>query len=77
MWQNMIMNSRKKGRSSKVSKSKESKSKKSENTSNNSLIENFFGIMKQEMYYGTVYHSYVELKNAIEKYIKYYNEKRI
>lgn len=30
--------------------------------------------MKQEMYYGVAYYSYDELKNAIEKYIKYYNE---
>jgi transposase InsO family protein len=40
-------------------------------------MENFFGIMKQEMYYGVVYYSYDELKKAIEKYIKYYNEQRI
>ena len=33
--------------------------------------------MKQEMYYGKVYYSFEELKQAIEKYIKYYNEKRI
>ncbi|WP_317079956.1 IS3 family transposase [Clostridium neonatale] len=43
----------------------------------NSVMENFFGIMKQEMYYGVVYYSYDELKEAIEKYIKYYNEQRI
>ncbi|NLY46967.1 MAG: IS3 family transposase [Tissierella sp.] len=47
------------------------------NCIDNSPMENFFGIMKQEMYYGMVYYSYEELKNAIEKYIKYYNEKRI
>ena len=47
------------------------------NCHDNSIMENFFGIMKQEMYYGKVYYSYDELKNAIEKYIKYYNEKRI
>ena len=40
-------------------------------------MENFFGILKQEMYYGTIYYSLDELKEAIEKYIKYYNEKRI
>ena len=40
-------------------------------------MENFFGIMKQEMYYGVVYYSYDELKEAIEQYIKYYNEQRI
>ena len=39
------------------------------------VMENFFGIMKQEMYYGKVYYSFEELKQAIEKYIKYYNEK--
>ena len=47
------------------------------NCLDNSVMENFFGIMKQEMYYGLVYYSYDELKEAIEKYIKYYNEHRI
>ena len=47
------------------------------NCHDNSVMENFFGIMKQEMYYGKVYYSFEELKQAIEKYIKYYNEKRI
>lgn len=47
------------------------------NCHDNSVMENFFGIMKQEMYYGVVYYSYDELKKAIEKYIKYYNEQRI
>lgn len=47
------------------------------NCHDNSVMENFFGIMKQEMYYGVVYYSYEELKYAIDKYIKYYNEKRI
>jgi transposase InsO family protein len=46
------------------------------NCYDNSVMENFFGIMKQEMYYGVVYYSYDELKEAIEKYIKYYNEQR-
>ena len=40
-------------------------------------MENFFGILKQEMYYGNTYYSYEELKESIEKYITYYNEKRI
>ena len=39
-------------------------------------MENFFGIMKQEMYYGQVYNSFDELKEAIDKYIRYYNQKR-
>ncbi|WP_410745726.1 IS3 family transposase [Clostridium neonatale] len=47
------------------------------NCHDNSVMENFFGIMKQEMYYGVVYYSYDELKEAIEQYIKYYNEQRI
>lgn len=47
------------------------------NCYDNSIMENFFGILKQEMYYGNTYYSFDELRCAIEKYIKYYNEKRI
>ena len=47
------------------------------NCHDNSVMENFFGLLKQEMYYGVVYYSYGELKSAIERYIKYYNEQRI
>lgn len=47
------------------------------NCHDNSVMENFFGLLKQEIYYGVVYYSYEELKLEIEKYIKYYNEKRI
>ena len=47
------------------------------NCYDNSVMENFFGILKQEMYYGNTYYSFEELKDAIEKYIKYYNKKRI
>lgn len=47
------------------------------NCYDNSLMENFFGILKQEMYYGNTFYSFDELKNAIEKYIVYYNEQRI
>jgi len=47
------------------------------NCYDNSIMENFFGVMKQEMYYGNVYYSYNDLKDAIDNYIKYYNEKRI
>lgn len=43
----------------------------------NSPMENFFGIMKQEMYYGKVYRSFKDLEVAIRKYIHYYNNKRI
>lgn len=47
------------------------------NCHDNSVMENFFGLLKQEIYYGVVYYSYEELKSSIEQYIKYYNEKRI
>ena len=41
------------------------------NCLDNSVMENFFGILKQEIYYGTTYNNYRELKLAIEKYIKW------
>ncbi len=47
------------------------------NCLDNSIMENFFGIIKQEIYYGNKFYSYDDLKNTIEKYIKYYNEERI
>lgn len=47
------------------------------NCHDNSVMENFFGLLKQEIYYGKTYYSYGELKQVIEDYIKYYNEKRI
>lgn len=43
----------------------------------NSPMENFFGIMKQEMYYGKIYRSFEELKKAVIDYIYYYNNLRI
>lgn len=47
------------------------------NCLDNSPIENFFGIMKQEMYYGVVYESFEALEYAVNEYIYYYNNKRI
>lgn len=47
------------------------------NCLDNSPIENFFGLLKQEMYYGEPLYSYEELKKRIEEYIQYYNNKRI
>lgn len=49
------------------------------NCMDNSLMENFFGIMKNEMFYGeeATFKSLDELKAAMEDYIKYYNEERI
>ena len=40
-------------------------------------MENFFGLMKQEMYYGEDLCSFEELKRKIEEYIDYYNNKGI
>ena len=42
-----------------------------------SRMENFFWILKQEIYYGKVYYSYQELEQAIINYVDYYNNKRI
>ena len=47
------------------------------NCLDNSVMENFFGLLKQEIYYGVVYYSFDELKFEIERFIKYYNERRI
>ena len=42
----------------------------------NASMENFFGILKQEMYYGEKLVSYEELKRQIEEYIYWYNHVR-
>lgn len=47
------------------------------NCHDNAVMENFFGIMKQEMYYGETYYSFGELETAIDNYITYYNTGRI
>ena len=47
------------------------------NCMDNSLMENFFSIMKNEMYYGYTYSSIEELRKAMEEYILYYNTERI
>ncbi|QGQ47057.1 IS3 family transposase [Metabacillus sediminilitoris] len=47
------------------------------NCLDNSPMENFFGLMKQEMYYGEALCTFEELKQKIERYINYYNNKRI
>ncbi|MQR96351.1 IS3 family transposase [Fictibacillus phosphorivorans] len=47
------------------------------NCLDNSPMENFFGLLKQEMYYGEELRSYEELKTRIERHINYYNYKRI
>lgn len=47
------------------------------NCLDNAPIENFFGLLKQEMYYGKIYTSFEELEQEITKYIHYYNHARI
>jgi len=42
----------------------------------NASMENFFGILKQEMYYGEELVSYEDLKKRIEEYIHWYNHER-
>ena len=49
------------------------------NCMDNSLMENFFGLMKNEMFYGeeATFETLDDLKAAMEEYIRYYNEERI
>lgn len=47
------------------------------NCLDNSIMENFFSIIKQEMYNKKVFYSFKELEQAIIEYIDYYNNKRI
>ena len=47
------------------------------NCLDNSPMENFFGLLKQEMYYGVELRTYEELKQDLELYIEYYNNERI
>ena len=49
------------------------------NCLDNSPMENFFGVMKNEMFYGHEYEfkSLGELEKAIIDYIDYYNSERI
>lgn len=46
------------------------------NCLDNSPMENFFSILKQEMYYGKLFYSYEELEAEIIKHIHYYNHDR-
>lgn len=46
------------------------------NCLDNGKMETFFGHMKREMYYGNKFKTRQELFDAIDKYIKFYNEKR-
>ncbi|MFT3843696.1 MAG: IS3 family transposase [Lacibacter sp.] len=47
------------------------------NCLDNAVIENFFGIIKSELFYLKKYKSVAELKKEIKEYITYYNNDRI
>ena len=47
------------------------------NCYDNSVMENFFGILKSEFFYLRTFSSIEEFKVELEKYIWYYNNKRI
>ena len=47
------------------------------NCLDNAIIENFFGILKSELFYIKKFKTIEELKQEIEQYINYYNNVRI
>lgn len=47
------------------------------NCYDNSVIENFFGILKSEFLYLKEFESIEHFKQELEQYIDYYNQKRI
>jgi putative transposase len=47
------------------------------NCLDNAIIENFFGILKAELFYLKKYTSIFQLKKEIDEYINYYNNDRI
>jgi putative transposase len=47
------------------------------NCLDNAVIENFFGIIKSELFYLKKYDSISQLKKEINQYINYYNYDRI
>ncbi|NOJ76751.1 IS3 family transposase, partial [Empedobacter stercoris] len=47
------------------------------NCLDNAIIENFFGILKSELFYLQKFNSIDELKKEIKQYIYYYNNERI
>lgn len=55
---------------------KQSMSRKG-NCLDNAIIENFFGILKSELFYLKKYKSIEQLKKEIKEYIIYYNNERI
>ena len=47
------------------------------NCLDNAVMENFFGRLKVEMFYGENFQSADEFVRRLKEYIKYYNNKRI
>jgi len=47
------------------------------NCLDNAVMENFFGLLKTELYYLEKFESAEQLKRAIDEYIHYYNHERI
>ena len=47
------------------------------NCLDNSVMENFFGLLKTEMFYNHEFNSVEHVINEIENYIEYYNNRRI
>ncbi|MFD0704554.1 transposase [Alloscardovia venturai] len=43
----------------------------------NSVMENFFGLLKTEMFYGNTFASIHELATEVRAYIDWYNTERI
>ena len=47
------------------------------NCLDNAVMENFFGLLKSELFYIEKFKSVEDFKNALEQYIHYYNHVRI
>lgn len=47
------------------------------NCYDNAMMENFFGLLKTEMFYGRKFRDAKHLISEIKKYIDYYNNNRI
>ena len=47
------------------------------NCLDNSIMESFFGTLKNEFFYNNTFTSMKEFKIELDKYIKYYNNDRI
>lgn len=47
------------------------------NCLDNAIMENFFGLLKSELFYLQEFKSMEDFKHGLEKYIDYYNNKRI